>query len=168
MSSATIEKEWERDLSLQSEHLRLGGSLIQRGIMQEGPRFLLTHPALPLCLLRTPRWQWAHVWDPLEPWEHLGPSLCSQLQAPRSFHQMGVWHPNTPSDASPNLVLKTSAGLPTSQRYLQKLHLHRVKLIWRCFPGVCLEKMLWMMLEKGAAAGMWVHVESGCSNHARA
>lgn len=46
MSSATIEKEWERDLSLQSKHLRLGGSLIQRGIMQEGPGFLLraAHP----------------------------------------------------------------------------------------------------------------------------
>lgn len=54
-------------------------------------------------------------------------------------------------------ALKLSASLSPSQRCFRKFHPHWVKLIWRCFPAMCLEKMLWMVLEKGAAAGTWVH-----------
>lgn len=65
-----------------------------------------------------------------------------------------------PLGCQPKSVLKMSAGLSTSLQYFQKFYLHCVKLILRCFSRICLTKIQQTMLEKRAAAVMWVHAES--------
>lgn len=79
-------------------------------------------------------------WDPSTKWV-FGTQICPWMPAQIHF--------------------ETLSRPPSIMEVLQKFHWHWVKSIWTYFPGICLEKMLlWTMLEKGAAAGMWVHVGS--------
>ena len=87
-------------------------------------------------------------WDPCL---RLPPNGCLALKYP-----LGSW---------PKSILKTSAGLPTSLQYLQKIYLRCVKLILRCFSRICLKKIQQTMLKKRAAAVIWVHAESGNLYH---